>query len=244
MGVLLAYCHNCSDYGIFRTSDIRTLAEIKDSLLHDAVIIEAMEHDPRATDVWVPEDITLNTEDWPDEARNWLSKYLDHEVVVTLGIGYSPSLGRVILPVRDNIGNICYWQGRNVFDIPKAPKYLNAKGVKKVYAYFPCFFPERCNDVVVLVEDYLSAAKVARHANSLCLFGKDFDGKHLPYHIDFKKMRAMVMLDGDDAGRAATHIVLRKAQMHFRDIGYFTLPIGHDPKDLSDTQLKAYTTSY
>ena len=106
--------------------------------------------------VALPFDVTNEI---PIVARLWLMKYhITQEEVQKYGICWSPSLSRLILPVRDSCGRLLYWQGRYFGSDDNQPKYYNTKTTRKEV----WFDTGGDSPVIVLTEDILSAIAVAR----------------------------------------------------------------------------------
>jgi DNA primase len=99
----------------------------------------------------------------------WLYKYgLTDLDIDRFNICYSNTLNRVVLPVYDSMGELVYYQARNLGEVTeKSPKYMNvkARGRKNIYFVVDQFGN---GDRVVVVEDILSAIRVGNHE---CCYG-------------------------------------------------------------------------
>lgn len=101
------------------------------------------------------------TSELPAVARCWLSLYgVTDKEINEFGFCWSQRLSRLILPVKDKLGRVVFWQGRYFGpDGTKNPKYINTTCSKR-QAWFEVGNPK--SGVIVLVEDILSALAVAR----------------------------------------------------------------------------------
>lgn len=153
----LYHCHNCGFRGFQRGG-----------LLTPSETVRVLKQEPQlettiVKDVRLPNDFTTEI---PPEGLAWLYKYgITDEEIRAYGLGYSPSLQRLILPVYSE-GDLVYWQGRSLNKDQK-PKYINVKqGGRDVY-----FSRNTESDWGCLVEDILSAIKVGRVTSSIGLLG-------------------------------------------------------------------------
>jgi len=102
----------------------------------------------------------------PDREKQWLTSYgITEEEIDTYRIGYSPSSGRIILPIYDG-EKLLGFQGRSL-DYGQV-KYLTWKRENT-----DLIFQSRRveGDRVVVVEDMLSAIKVGRVVPSIAILG-------------------------------------------------------------------------
>lgn len=189
---VVAYCHNCGGHMVRRGKLYpRT---------HDAIAELLKEHEAKeatAKTVVLPMDTTYDLSEWSVEAKAWLYKYnVTDEEIVRYRFGYSPSWGRVILPVYDEHDNLIFWQGRSVDGAD--PKYVSVKGAAKpTFTLRNAIPPE--HSTVVVVEDVLSAIAVHRAwpgTHVMAALGTTIDvNLLLPYQ------RVAVWFDDDTTGR-------------------------------------------
>jgi len=112
----------------------------------------------KTTEVTLPHDFTSNLS---PQGKVWFYKYgVCDDEIKQYGIGYSPYMDRVILPVyRDS--KLLFWIGRNVGGITKTnPKYSTVSGYKRKDIYF---ITGRFDNSVCIVEDVISGIKVGRY---------------------------------------------------------------------------------
>ena len=131
-----------------------------------------------------------------------------------LGIGYygGPGMmkGRVVIPVHNQAYQPVAYAGRSVQG--EEPKYRFPPGVHKSQELFLLHRARHSgNDAVILVEGFFDAAKVwqAGHRNVVALMGSslsDVQAGLLQKHF----RSAVLMLDGDTAGQAATEAITRR----------------------------------
>lgn len=146
------FCHNCGQSQfIFIENNQRVKQVVKDSLAAEKAL-------------QLPEDLT---EDFPKEALLFLYKYnLTTDEITNNGLLWSRKLNRLVFPIYHE-GKMIYWQARDVSG--EHFKWLTPKGVKKPLHTVPSQ-NGRC-DAVIIVEDIISAIKVSRIADVICLFG-------------------------------------------------------------------------
>lgn len=121
-----------------------------------------------------PDDLSL---DFSAEAAAWLSQYgLTLEELKERGVRYSPSKNQIIFVMGQGI-----WQARNFGEYAKKRKYFTQGEVNdhlSVYTYggnSPCVH----TGTLVLVEDCVSAIKVARQCDAMPLLGSSISYKKL-----------------------------------------------------------------
>lgn len=173
----------------------------------------------------------------------WLYQYYVFEDLISkYNIYYSPesetSSESLIFGVyREN--ELVFWQQRFF------PRKRFVTGGNKNEIFF-ITNPE--SDIVVLVEDYISAIRVGEHANALCLWGV-----HVNYVmsklLENLNMNILVWLDPDEAGQTAAQEVnyrLTKSLQNsakykafaVRESRYVSvLETGKQPKEYSDQEI-------
>lgn len=226
------HCHNCAP--VMSGRYISTKGDTPPS--QTAKLIEATSQ-PRLQimsdeeKVKLPEDFTLQI---PREGASWLMSYgITEDEKKRYGIGFSPSLNRLILPVyREGVG-LVFWQGRYLGKAnKKKPKYLSvmAKGQDKLFEI------KNGNARVVVVEDILSAIKVGRHTSAIALLGS-----YLPTTIykrlsDYNKVG--LWLDYDKYKDAVAYA------KRLREFGHSVINIHTplDPKEQTDQAIISLTS--
>lgn len=173
--------------------------------------------------VQLPEDFTL---DVPQRAAVWYYKYgISAELAASYGIGYTPELDRVVLPVFEDEELIAV-QMRAV-DPWRKPKYLNPVGPKVSSAIFES---APATGVTVVVEDILSAIKVGRVHHATSILGTNMtDARALK--IAGRNHTALLWLDGDRAGIKGT--VPAERQLNMLGVNVRRIRTTGDPKTYS-----------
>lgn len=111
----------------------------------------------------LPADFTT---DIPKEGRVWLyCAAVYGELLSRYGIGWSPRMQRVILPIRAANGELVGTQARAVMPGQK-PKYLTR--MPEPHVFYASAVP---GDTVVIVEDILSAIRIGEHVPAIALLG-------------------------------------------------------------------------
>lgn len=180
-----AWCFRCGEPG-FIPAPTPTLSERLAAL-----------QERRSADLAASATLTLpgprepDPQKWPLAARVWLYKAgFSNDDILRLGWYYAPRMQRVVLPVFD-AGQLMYWQARALDG--RQPKYLNpVVGVKPVARYGE-------GRVVVLTEDLLSAARVARVTEAWCLLGTSIPDRTAA-RIAADGRPVVFMLDPDAGG--------------------------------------------
>lgn len=207
-----SFCFRCSEGGIER----------KEPTLADMVALRrrAQEDDALRT-ATLPLPATTEPREWPKEARLWLYRAGFHDSrIKELGIYYHKPSQRVVLPVVED-GKVTYWQARAVMK-GQAPKYLNPSVDRDTV--LPRFGK---GPVVVLTEDYLSAAKVGLVVEGWSLLGTNMKDPVLARAVRDGRP-VLVWLDPDEAGRSAATRITRE----LRSVGVQTANVvsTKDPK--------------
>jgi hypothetical protein len=227
------YCHNCGGNGYFRiTGNITYLASGQDPLVKPTREL----HDGPLTYDGLP-GIPVSNYHTPME---YLSRYLSRGMITKAGILYDPSTDRLIYPLLGSyvepIPNgdelVSFYQLRRMG--LNGPKYTTVKLMSDFNR--PIHF--EVSDTLVIVEDYLSAIKVARAGvGAYCLWGS-----HLPT-TDMLSMAAkdgykkiLVWLDNDNK------IVDTKAQIIYTTLSSlgadtYINTVNSDPKSFDVDQI-------
>lgn len=209
------YCFRCKAHA-FVSSGLRSIEDIKRAK-------EALRelHTGKLT---LPTDFTL---DIPDKAATWFYKYgISAELAMHYGIGYSPVLERVVIPVYD-AGDLVSMQMRAIHDWQK-PKYINPKTtMNNVLFYAGARAGSTCT---VLTEDILSAIKVGRVHHATSILGTNLsDAKAAKIAKD--NLKVYIWLDGDKAGiDGANHA---RNQLNLLGVQTDLIRTDKDPKEYS-----------
>jgi len=158
----------------------------------------------------------------------------------TLGIGYygGPGMmpGRVAIAVHNEAHELVAYAGRSVEG--EDPKYRFPPGFHKSQELFLLHRAKHTGDhAVIIVEGFFDAAKVwqAGHRNVVALMGSslsDTQAGLLQKHF----RQAVLMLDGDDAGRAATDAITRRLSQ-IMEVEAIHLKPGVQPDQLAPTEM-------
>lgn len=180
---VIFHCFNCN-YSGFRPHKPFTPSELLKRLeeRNQSVIPSAS---GTANKVRLPYDFD---ERIPNKGLQWFYKYgIFQEDIKKFHFGYSQKYNRVILPVFDD-EELVYYQARTL-DPPSKnnPKYINVRqsGAKNVW--FKNFSNTK-NDVLVVVEDILSAVKVGKVTNAVSLLGSYIPTSFTTLCNDFDKI--------------------------------------------------------
>jgi 5S rRNA maturation endonuclease (ribonuclease M5) len=229
---VLAYCHNCGDYGI--ASRGPKIKNIKDLLVENEQLAQVNGRG----ELVLPPDIVYTRGAMPLGAWGWLEQYITWAEVVDNEIGYSPSWDRVILPVYED-GKLVYWQGRALRK--DTEKYISAKAHPKVMAWKIGNLPTGGDDKLIIVEDYLSAIKVSRYCDAVALLGTSPDIDCLSERLHNYKSVG-VLLDPDMAGINKAYELAKRLSLVARgnvvQLTAATEATCKQPKEMSDEMLK------
>lgn len=178
------WCFRCSDKPDFVGHGLRRIELIERHKKERAIKREAK--------VVLPSDYT---QEIPPRAAIWFYKYgISAELAAEYGIGYTPELDRIVLPVFED-DELVAVQMRAV-DPWRKPKYLNPAGPKVSSAVFQS---APATGVTVVVEDILSAIKIGKVAHATSILGTNMtDARALK--IASRNHTAVIWLDGDKAG--------------------------------------------
>jgi len=215
-GTLLFYCHHCATGGSRGARRNYIRSDKRENVV--------------SAEVSLPQDMVCRHDMMDVHANVWLNKAgLTQEEREAYHIGWSPSHGRVILPVYT-------YTGRKLL-----PKYLTTRrGDVKHPAAFGKHHRESTR--IVIVEDILSMIKVNRVEMSVALLGTslpDWLVFWLAGHHDV----AVVWLDNDNAAvrKKQREIASRLAQFMER---VHIVRSGSDPKLHSADEIREVLTKY
>lgn len=190
----------------------------------------------RRGDWTIPKDSTSTYGSISPEGRLWLDKYITPAEVTKHGIQYSVSLDRILLPVW-NDERLCGYQSRRLSPSDPRPKYLTYVNDRdRMWYYTEPDSSVATSNVVVIVEDMLSAIVCSRYVSALALFGTSIKDSALQYIID-KHNKFLIFLDDDNAQVRAAQRKLQRRLDTFSECVTIR-GIGCDPKDCDDATLK------
>lgn len=244
---ILAYCHNCHDYGIVRTdgSNKRVSKRFLEGVANSVTT-------PQEATL-PPDSILVDKRFVPPYAMSWLYRYgIDDEEIKNNIIMYSAALDRIILPYFERLSHykegerVCtLWQGRYVGGNPNAPKYLTMKGklftqwLQRCDPHSGTFvYPSR----LLVTEDILSAIKGVRHCDTLALLGTHVTEEHLALMLRYNSVG--VFLDNDEAGFKASRTITARLHALGHPVAEMTGSFGSlQYKDLDAAQRQAVMDS-
>lgn len=185
---------------------------------------------PDEKEVRLPPD-SVPYREAPTSAKKWLEQYeLTTNQIINNNVMWSESRHRLIFPYFIN-GELAAWQGR-WFGIEKAPKWYTDGKIDEVL-----YTRGAVQDTLVLVEDIISAIKVAPHCAASPLFGSVISTKHFRA-ISHLVSKAIIWLDPDK----------QKEAVKFANIGRLLGLETHvilsdkDPKDLTNEEISNHLT--
>ena len=215
------YCFSCGEQD-FEHKGVLSLTERKElQELNDQTKV-------RITSVELPEDCA---KDFPLEARLWLySAGITPHKAVEVGIRYSPSYKRVVLPVYNPQGDVTWYQMRAVFP-GQTPKYHQPSAERDTVMYLS--HPQVATGTIVVTEDIVSAIRVGEVTPAASLLGTKITTAQAAYLGQFDKV--LVWLDNDRAGIQGAAKV-RKALELLTETRNITSEL--DPKKYSSVQIE------
>lgn len=187
--------------------------------------------------------------DWPSDvspvfppvAHKWLAnKGITMPEKAKYRLQWSERAQAVIIPICDRHQNLLFYQRKHFdgnlryFNVKQPPQsfetfwWTSPNGVRE-------FFPR--GDYCVVVEDFVSAIKVGRRANTTCLFGSNLN-KSVINCLSLRFKDLVIWLDKDKIKEA-----LRFKWMclpHFRNV--FLVFTEYDPKEYDDAAIANYLT--
>lgn len=132
------------------------------------------------------------------------------ETAVHFGAGHYPGPGmmhdRVVIPVHDHRSRLLAYAGRALDSRP--PKYLLPAGFPKSQVLFNLHRADLSTQTLVVVEGYFDCMKVhqAGFPNVVALMGSSLSIRQREL-LQAHARRVILMLDADQAGLRATHII-------------------------------------
>lgn len=197
------------------------------------------EQDIQNTVVVLPPDFTTEI---PTAARLWLHKYgITQEEIKQFKFGYSPRYERLILPVYDEAGTLVYWQGR-YFGTGNSPKYFNVRSTSRQEVWFDTISTGGDSNVIVLVEDIVSAIAVARSGvRAIALLGSYLMDSLTEYLVSLSSLsndrQVCVWLDPDKRSSCAQ---FAKRLVSFGVKARAVLSSDRDPKEYNVEDIRRY----
>ncbi len=221
-----AYCFRCG-FKDFEPHGVRSIAQLREA-------VEADKAFAFAKAVALPPDF-CSIKDAPEEAMLWLLQHgIGLETADTLyGVGYSPKMGRVILPVYDDNGTLQYVQARAT-DPKIKPKYLNQEAAAGGVVFWGYNF--HSSDYVCVTEDMLSTMKIAGVHPSCSILGTNMTPEKA--HAIVQRYKKIILwTDADAAGKRGRKQAMRQLTLcGAEEVLHITTEL--DPKKLTHQQIR------
>ncbi len=131
----------------------------------------------------------------PAVADEWLRKYkLSVSELIKHRVVWSEMRNLLIFPYFGPDNYLFGYQGRYFGNDPKHPKWVGFGGFKRQNSYL--VGPDKTK--IVIVEDIISAIRLARKTSSSCLFGSFVDySKYINIYNIYKPKEYIIWLDDD-----------------------------------------------
>lgn len=172
----------------------------------------------------------------PDVALDWLLTYLTEEEVMAHEFGWTDWRDWLVMSIRDEENRLVLWQARSFNPEKYSRKYYTRGDAAKVIHLEGLHHEKK--ETVVLVEDYLSAIKVARFVTSSPLWGSSADSAKLA-QLGRRFKHADIWLDKD---KHLDSVKLRLKALPFFD-SVRVVSTDEDPKALDHFTLKGILTN-
>lgn len=219
--------YKCFSCGVSKTDNKHTFA----------FRVQALNNNSR---VKVPFDHSANPKDWPVHVLQWLAKYYIYDYDQLRRFIYVPLNNSLVFTIIEH-NELKFTQERFL-----ETKSFKTNGVKSDgQIILQC--EKGTSKTLVFVEDYVSAVRVQRFADVVCLFGTSL------MNVDFKSMMQyndiIVWLDSDEAGQKASNnitVMLKTRLERLRKLYNFQFPncpivkalfTDLDPKCLSNSDI-------
>ena len=161
---------------------------------------------PRSTkkaEFYIPEH-TNDPGQFSPEALEWLYKYfIFSDTIKQYRIGYIQDTNSLLMPVFDGAGKLVFAQIRKL----SSKEFLTKGSKESLFICTPGNSPDKWPDKsLVIVEDYISAIRVGKHRDCLCLFGTTLNKSSMTRLIN-QYTNFIVWLDGDIPGQTAAQSI-------------------------------------
>jgi hypothetical protein len=220
-----AYCHRCG-YKRFIPRPAESVSEKLGRLRRIQAAEASVARNPSA-----PMPAEYEPHLWPLAARVWLYKAgLSNVEIQALGFYWNPRMQRVVMPVRNEAGEVIYWQARTL-DRTNPKKYLNPHVDKsRLVARYGS------GPAVVLTEDLLSAYRISRAGfEGWCLLGTKLND-HIAAELLRDGRPVVVWLDPDGAGQKGASQIIKRLRAY--GVSVRNVVSDKDPKLLSREEIK------
>lgn len=222
--VTLFYCHHCSKRGAIMEKFGR-VRQAKERGVHSGI-------HGGVRGCSLPADISYATGEWPARAKLWLAKGgLTDQESGDRGIGYSPMMQRVVMPVTYD-GKFQGYVARAVME-GQEPKYLTKYKEKDKFIYHI----DRGTDDVVIVEDILSCVRISRFKSCIAMLGTSVSDSLLALLV----RRYSKYVVWNDYDNPEVKIKAHKLKQHLELFGDTKLLVtDSDPKELTDEEIQTW----
>jgi 5S rRNA maturation endonuclease (ribonuclease M5) len=204
-------------------------------------------------EVFSEEDIEIYQAQLPIADDYLATRNIDDEILDFFQIGYSPDgidepyhkkkkdfMGRIVFPVRDDVGNLVGWSGRLATDDKKAIKRFNKwqhkldfdKGFV-LYNYHNAKEHIKDSKELILVEGPWDALRLWSYGihNVVAVMGSALTPEQLSLAVS-SALKVYVMLDSDGAGKSGANRICEQLKPY---VSVYTIEAdsGKDPDELS-----------
>jgi DNA primase len=180
-----------------------------------------------------------------DHAHSYLrARGISDDTAKTFSVGFfsgrGSMIGRVVVPIHNAIGQLVAYAGRSVDDAE--PKYKLPTGFTKSAEVFNLHrviaSPETARERVIVCEGFFDCMKVhqAGIGAVVALMGSSMS--EAQENVLGKFARVILFLDGDEAGREATRLIVSRLA-HRTFVRAIDLPDGKQPDQLSSEEIQA-----
>lgn len=166
-----------------------------------------------------------------------IERGFSQELIDLFEVHYSEWEKRIIFPIRDSVGRLVAWQGRDVTNANKLKILTKPDGFKKSLVLYN-FWQVIDEDEITLVEGPIDAIK-AYQTNAVALFGKQISRQQLALLMSNKNLKRINLGLDPDAGVETFELASLLAGLY--DVRIVKLPLGK--KDLGDCSIEEATGS-
>ena len=219
--VVLFYCHHCGKRGgLFQKYSKALNYKARESNSQTS----GRTHRPT-----MPSDVVYTQQAWPLRGQLWLRRGGITPLECTeRGIGYSPRMGRVVIPVSYG-GEFQGYVARGLED--DGPKYLVKYKNRDSFIYHI----DRGTKDVVIVEDILSCIRVGRHKSCVAMLGATVSD--CLFHLLVSKYDGYTIWS--DYDNPQVKMQAHKLQQRLAPFGKVDMIVSKsDPKELTDEEIK------
>jgi len=239
-GDLAAHCFRCGKRG-FYSENIVGKRLFKET--HCPINTGVGDGGTRGNDVSVIpnecRDVLKDINEWPIEARVWVRRFgISDQECRDNDIYYSEGLSRIVIQKHDGEGLAgCVTRRVYEYDLDSV-KYRSYQDRPTSIIVPASSTAPLSDDCLVLVEDMLSAIKVARNGlDCLCLYGTSLSDQSLAYISHRGYSRFIIFLDDDNSQVKRNGLkILRKLEKLGQ--GRIIKSNGRDPKEHSNQELR------